>query len=92
MKVYVAEKPKLGKAMVQVLSKTSPITNRGGLLRKEMVGRFAGLRGTFLRSKSPITTSELLSQAPRRARTASSNGVGITCRSSLGRAIYQGGR
>ena len=30
MKVYVAEKPKLGKAMVQVLSKTSPITNRGG--------------------------------------------------------------
>ncbi|EOG4609242.1 TPA: DNA topoisomerase [Pseudomonas aeruginosa] len=30
MKVYVAEKPKLGKAMVQVLSKTSPVTNRGG--------------------------------------------------------------
>lgn len=92
MKVYVAEKPKLGKAMVQVLSKTSPITNRGGLSRKEMVGRFAGLRGTFLRSKNPIITSGLLSQAPRRVRTASSNGVGITCRSSLGRAIYQGGQ
>lgn len=47
MKVYVAEKPKLGKAMVQVLSKTSPITNRGDFRGRKWLGGLLGCGAHF---------------------------------------------